>query len=58
MIYHNASDIKIGLARVLATYQGRHYGWSLPGGAFTTDRELAKHAARIMDSIMQRGVEQ
>jgi len=57
----NAHDIKIGLGRILsATGYNRHgrivWGWFLPGGVFTEDREAAKAAAAIIDRIMQESV--
>lgn len=53
----NAHDIKIGLGRILsATGYNRHgrivWGWMLPGGVFTADREEAKAAAAIINRLL------
>ncbi len=57
----NASDIKIGLGRILAcTGMNRHgkvvWGWVLPGGVFTADRDDAMRAAAIIDRTLQAAI--
>ncbi len=57
----NASDIKIGLSRIPAcTGMNRHgkvvWGWVLPGGVFTADRDDAKRAAAIIDRTIHAAI--
>ena len=53
----NASDIKIGLARIPARSVADKYGrvvwgWALPGGVFTASREEAKAAASLINKML------
>ena len=58
----NASDIKICLGRIPAcTGMNRHgkvvWGWVLPGGVFTADRDDAKRAAAIIHGILESSIQ-
>jgi len=46
--FDDPNDIKIGMGRVI--YVARDSHWALPGGTFTTDRELAETTARNINS--------